>query len=121
MIAPYRCSADRVADRVDLSKRRPAVYTVGALCDTRRVSPSAGVARGDGRGRGRTDHAARVRCSAAAGLHPGARRPATRCGNGSFSTPTAPVPAGRTRGRRGSELLKEEGHMRLAGKVALIT
>src|SRR5256712_14195626 len=28
------------------AKRRPAVYTVGALCDTRRVSPSAGAARG---------------------------------------------------------------------------
>src|SRR5438445_706974 len=37
-----------------------------------------------GRGRGRDDHAARVRCSAAAGLHPGARRPPPPGGNGSL-------------------------------------
>src|SRR2546425_3551372 len=76
---------------------------------------------GAGRGRGRTDHAARVRCSAPAGLHPGVRRPSPRFGNGSFSTQPRPAPACRIRGRCAGLSLEQGGYMRLAGKVALIT
>src|SRR2546427_3302562 len=43
-------------------------------------------------GEGSPDHAARVRCSAAAGLHPGARRPPPPGGNGSLRPRPHPAP-----------------------------
>jgi len=50
----------------------------------------------DGRARqGSRDHAAGVRCPVAAGLHPGARKPPPRGGNGSLRPlPHAPVGPG---------------------------
>ena len=53
-----------------------------------------GLPAGGGRGEGSWDHAALLRCPAAAGLHPGERRPPTRGGNGSHDPSPRPPPAG---------------------------
>src|SRR5206468_11845437 len=47
--------------------------------------------RARGGGRGRPDHAARVRCHASAGLHPGARRPPLASRERVLSPPPTPA------------------------------
>src|SRR5439155_6506116 len=64
-----RVSRDRAVSLLDLAA---AIHLAAAA--------SARV----GGGRGREDHAARVRCSSAAGLHPGTRRPLPLAGNESL-------------------------------------
>src|SRR5262249_52783046 len=63
----------------------------------RHSSPILREARGRGVGarEGSFDHAARVRCSAAAGLHPGARRPRLPRRERVSSTPPSPPPTAR--------------------------
>src|SRR6266705_1080153 len=51
-----------------------------------------GCSGGRGRGGGREDHAACVRCPVAAGLHLGALRPPPHSGNGSLRPPPRPRP-----------------------------
>src|SRR5438093_1730870 len=78
-------------------------HSVCALRTTPKVAKSVAEARsqvklgprsivGSGRGGGRDDHAARVRCPGAAGLQPGAALPSARGGDGSLRPPPRPDP-----------------------------
>src|SRR5439155_14563610 len=81
---------DRKGSRSPLRRRWIREAHSAELCQHQRVGLLEARLRGAGVWEGSFDHAARVRCSAAAGLHLGARLPSPRWRERVSSTPPTP-------------------------------